>query len=122
MIVSMWMTRNPVTIEPGTPIVEAAALMTARSVRRLPVVTAHPEGPHLQGIIAANDLRRVFPANVNPFWMLREAFQTDLTAAQVMNRDVLTTTSETPIEDAARLIRDRKIGACRSSVAKPLSA
>jgi acetoin utilization protein AcuB len=111
MIVSMWMTRDPVTIEPGTPIVEAAALMTAKSVRRLPVVTAHPEGPHLQGIIAASDLRRVFPANVNPFGMLREAFQTDLTAADVMNREVLTTTAETPIEDAARLIRDRKIGA-----------
>jgi acetoin utilization protein AcuB len=111
MIVSMWMTRDPVTVEPGTSIVEAAALMTAKSVRRLPVVVAHPEGPHLQGIIAASDLRRVFPANVNPFGLLREAFQTDLTAAQIMAREVFTTTAETPIEDAARLMRDRKVGA-----------
>jgi len=107
----MWMTRDPVTVEPGTPIVEAAALMTARSVRRLPVVVAHAEGPRLRGIIAASDLRRVFPASVNPFGPLREAFQTDLTAARVMSSQVLTTTPETPIEEAARLMRDRKVGA-----------
>lgn len=56
MIVSMWMARNLVTILPGTPIIEAAALMAGKRIRRLPVVEQHANIPHPVGIITATDI------------------------------------------------------------------
>jgi CBS domain-containing protein len=58
MIVSMWMSCDLVTISPQTSIVDAAALMTAKHIRRLPVVAAHAQGPRLVGIVSARMDRR----------------------------------------------------------------
>ena len=38
MFVANRMTKNPITVQPGTKIDEAAALMKKNKVRRLPVV------------------------------------------------------------------------------------
>ena len=112
MIVSMWMTRNLVTIEPHTLISEAAALMASRRVRRLPVVEHRADGPHLAGIVSAKDILHAFPPDINPFAVLvPEGRLTPTTAAQIMSRHLLTTTPETPIEEAAGLMAERKIGA-----------
>jgi acetoin utilization protein AcuB len=111
MIVSMWMSAAPVTIGSQASIVEAANLMTAKHVRRLPVVTAHPEGPRLIGIISASDLRRAFPAHINPFGLKPETFRTDTTAADIMNPQPITTLPDAPIEEAARVMSEQKVGA-----------
>ena len=38
MFVANRMTKNPITVEPTTPVNEAAKLMKRRNIRRLPVV------------------------------------------------------------------------------------
>ena len=68
MIVSMWMTKNPVTVSLQTPIAEAAALMSRRRIRRLPVMES-PNGFALAGILSATDILRAFPPDVNPLAM-----------------------------------------------------
>ena len=65
MIVSMWMTWEVVTVEPGTLIIDAAALLAAKCIRRLPVVEGHPAGPCLVGIVSATDLDRAFPGRID---------------------------------------------------------
>ena len=68
MIVSMWMTKNPVTVSMRTSIAEAAALMSRRRIRRLPVMES-PTATALAGILSATDILRAFPPDVNPLSM-----------------------------------------------------
>jgi acetoin utilization protein AcuB len=112
MIVGMWMSRNLLTVQPDTRISEAARLMRDNAIRRLPI--ARPDGDKLLllGLVSATDLYQAFPPHLNPF-----AVSTSGTDApqgvieQIMRREVVTTTADTPIEDAASVMRDAKIGA-----------
>lgn len=111
MIVSMWMTRDVVTVGPGTSITDAAALMAARHIRRLPVIKRNPDGP-LVGIVSATDIFHAFPPHVNPFGIMApDTHQSRVTVADIMRRDPPITTPDAPIEEAARVMRDQKIGA-----------
>jgi acetoin utilization protein AcuB len=111
MIVGMWMTRNLVAIQPDTRLAEAAALMAENCIRRLPVVRKDGEDTYLLGLVSATDVFRALPAHCNPFAPLPIGVGTDVTASQIMTNPVLTTSADTPIEDAATVMRDRKIGA-----------
>jgi acetoin utilization protein AcuB len=107
----MWMTRDLVTIGPDTPLTEAAALMSQNHIRRLPVVEAHSQGARLLGIVSAKDILHAFPSNVNPFAVIApDARMTPVHASQIMTRRLLTTAPETPIEEAARVMKENKIG------------
>lgn len=111
MNVSMCMTRPPVTISPELPLAEAAALMARKKIRRLLVVEPPPGSPHLLGIITANDILHAYPPEVNPFAVIAtpNVRQAALTAGKVMHRQLHTTDPDAPIEEAAAVMRDRKI-------------
>jgi acetoin utilization protein AcuB len=112
MIVGMWMTRDPITIEPQTALAEAAQLMSRHKIRRLPVTREVDGASRLEGILSATDLYRACPPSCNPFAPGGlERLPPELSAAQVMTRTVQTTTVDAPIEEAATAMRDRKIGA-----------
>ena len=112
MIVGMWMARNLVTIQPQERISRASYLMRDNQIRRLPVVREDDGARTVVGLISATDLYRAFPANVNPFTAdPAKLGESDALVAQVMSPDVLATTPETPIEDAANTMLERKIGA-----------
>lgn len=112
MIVSMWMTRNVVTIGPNASVAEAAALMARKRVRRLPVAEKSGQQLRLLGMISASDILHAFPPDVNPFAVeAPDARQAPQTAGEIMNRELEITTPATPIEEAAATMRDRKIGA-----------
>jgi acetoin utilization protein AcuB len=112
MIVSMWMTRNVVTIEPHTPVTEAAELMALKHIRRLPVVEQRAKGQHLAGIVSAKDILHAFPPEVNPFAVLGpDARRSAGTVGHIMSRHLETTTPDTPLEQAAALMAEKKIGA-----------
>jgi acetoin utilization protein AcuB len=112
MIVRMWMRQDVVVIGPGEPATEAAALMARKQIRRLPVVEPRPEGPRLVGIVSASDILHAFPPEVNPFAVIApEADKNTVTVGKIMSRCLVTTTPETPIEEAATAMRERKIGA-----------
>jgi acetoin utilization protein AcuB len=110
MIVSMWMARELVTIGPDTPITEASALMALRHIRRLPVVELHSGEHHPVGIITATDILHAYPPDVNPFAITAtDIREVHITAAQIMSRVLQTVAPETPVEDAARIMRDSKV-------------
>lgn len=50
--VSAWMTRDPQSAAPGTPVEEAAQIMLLNGFRHLPIV----EGRHVQGVVSLRDL------------------------------------------------------------------
>jgi acetoin utilization protein AcuB len=108
MIVSMWMTRNVVTVQPQTSASQAAGLMSTRRIRRLPVV----DGPHIVGIVSARDILHAFPPGVNPFAVLAPAASAaTVTVEHIMARHPQTIEPDAPIEAAAALMAERKIGA-----------
>lgn len=111
MLVGMWMTRDPVTVAPATSIAEAAVTMSRRGIRRL--LVGEPAGNHtaLVGVVSSSDLARAFPPDVNPFALGAWERHPKTPVAEVMTRHPLSTTPDTPIEDAASALRERKIGA-----------
>jgi acetoin utilization protein AcuB len=112
MFVSLWMTKDVITIGPGMPMIDIAKLMADHKIRRLPVVDA--DGG-LLGLVSSQDVLHAFPPDVNPFALVSgktpEATAGKATAQDVMVRNPSTVAPETPIEEAARLMRDQKIGA-----------
>jgi acetoin utilization protein AcuB len=112
MIVRMWMQQDVVVVNPNEPATEAAALMARKRIRRLPVVEQRPEGPRLTGMVSASDILHAFPPDVNPFAVITpETARNPVTVGEIMSRYLVTTTPDTPIEQAAATMRERKIGA-----------
>jgi acetoin utilization protein AcuB len=116
----MWMTREVATVGPAATLAQIATLMGKRKIRRLPVVSTSPEGPRLLGIITHSDVLHAFPADINPFAvnateslaaLERAASAAKVTAGDLMSRDARVTAPDAPIENAARFMRDNKIGA-----------
>ena len=112
MTVSMWMTRSFLSVKPSTPVVEAAGIMSQKHVRHLPVVEAWPDGLHLLGIISTRDVIHAFPSDVNPFAIeVPDARTTPTLVSEIMTLSPRTVTAEAPIETAAALMCEHKIGA-----------
>ncbi|HUA39205.1 MAG TPA: CBS domain-containing protein [Candidatus Sulfopaludibacter sp.] len=112
MIVSMWMTRDVVTVQPKTPVIEAAELMADRRIRRLPVVEMHENGPHILGIVSARDILHAFPPGVNPFAVIApKAGTAPTTVEHIMSSQLQTIAPEAPLEAAAELMAEYKVGA-----------
>jgi CBS domain-containing protein len=108
----MWMTREVVTISPRASVTEAAALMARKRVRRLPVTETHGAQSYLLGMVSASDILHAFPPDVNPFAVeTPDARQAPQSVGEIMQRETETTTPATPIEEAAAVMRDKKIGA-----------
>ena len=120
MFVSMWMTRDVLSVGPAATLAQIATLMAKRKIRRLPVVNASPEGPRLLGIVTHSDVLHAFPADINPFAvnatesleaLERAAGAAKVTAGDLMTREPRSTSPDAPLENAARFMRDNKIGA-----------
>lgn len=103
------MSRSAATIHSDALVRGAVEMMKKRRIRHLPVVDR--EG-HLVGIVTDRDLRQVVfdPAVQERLGNLREALGT-LTVRDVMTWGVVTVQPETDIRQAARLMREQKIGA-----------
>ncbi len=101
------MTPDPITIEPTASIATAARLMARRRVRRLPVVV----GARLVGIVSELDVARAFPSDVNPFSAVVEPKPGDRTVHDAMTTHPVTVEPGTSIDEAAAVLRDRRIGA-----------
>src|SRR5262245_6176514 len=107
----MWMTRDLVTVPPDDDRAGAAVVLPRRQVRRVLVTRPGALGLRLVGIASVRDVARAFPPDVNPLSASALGRPIGRTVADVMSADVETVTPETPIEDAARCLRERKIGA-----------
>jgi acetoin utilization protein AcuB len=108
MLVRECMTANPVTVPPDTSVPDALRLMRDRKVRRLPVLDRHGQ---LVGIVSDKDLLHASPspATTLAVWEIPELLAR-LKVDRVMTRAVVTVSEETPVEEAARIMADRRIG------------
>ena len=108
MLIRDCMTNTPITIPPSTSVPDALRLMRERKVRRLPVLDARGK---LVGIVSDKDLLLASPspATTLSVWELPEILG-KLKVEAVMTRTVITVAEDTPLEEAARLMADKRIG------------
>jgi len=108
MLVRERMSREPVTITSDVSVPDALRLMRERKVRRLPVLDSHGK---LVGIVADQDLLYASPSPVSSLsvWEMHYLLA-KLKVEEVMTRKVITVAEDTPLEEAARIMADNKIG------------
>jgi len=108
MLVKERMSLPVITIHPEMPIMEALNLMKKEKIRRLPVVN---QRGHLVGIVSDKDLLHASPSNATSLSVWEISYLVSkIDVEQVMTQNVITITEDTPLEDAARIMVDNKIG------------
>ena len=108
MLVRERMSRNPYTITADTPVEEALTRMREVHIRRFPVLD---KSGKLVGIVSEKDLLYASPSPASSLSIYEMHYLlSKLMVSQVMTKDVVTVAEDTPVEDAARIMTDRKIG------------
>lgn len=107
MHVRDWMTHDPITVSPETPVMEALRIIKEHGFRRLPVV----ENGQLIGIATRKDLKDAMPSKATTLsvWELNYLLS-KLTVAEVMARPVITATENEYMEDAALRMLEHRVG------------
>lgn len=108
MFVRDYMTKEPVTASPETPVLEAIRLLKEKGFRRLPIL----KDGRLVGLVTEKDLKDAMPSKATTLsvWEMNYLLS-KLTVEEVMVRSVITIQAEAPLEAAALLMEERKIGA-----------
>jgi len=108
MLVGERMTSPALTIGPEMGVQDALALMHRDHVRRFPVVDSRG---NLVGIISEKDLLDATPSDATTLsvWEINYLLS-KLTVEKIMTKKVITITRDTPVEEAARIMADKKIG------------
>jgi acetoin utilization protein AcuB len=107
MLVGQRMSRPVITIAPDLPITEALSLLKRDNIRRAPVV----KRGKLVGIVTIADIMNASPSQATSLSIWEVNYLVSkITVNDVMTKDVVTVPENMPIEDAARLMADTKIG------------
>jgi acetoin utilization protein AcuB len=102
------MSKHPIAITEDTPSDSAMKLMRAEKVRRLPVLNKKGE---LVGIVSEKDLLYVSPSPATSLSIYELHYLiSKITVGEIMTTDVITVSEYTPLEEAARIMADNKIG------------
>jgi acetoin utilization protein AcuB len=108
MLVKDRMTENPVTITEDTSVDKALQLMRENRVRRFPVLNKHGK---LVGIISEKDLLYASPSPATSLSIYEIPYLlSKIKISDLMTKDVITVHEDTPLEEAARLMADSKVG------------
>ncbi len=107
MLVGERMSHPIISVTPDIPITTALNIMRQENVRRTPVI----KDGELIGIISDRDLLNASPSPATSLsiWEMNYLIS-KITVGDVMSKEVLTITTDTPIEHAARIMADNKIG------------
>src|SRR5579863_9584553 len=107
--VSDVMTADPTTLKRNDKLTLADDIMRLGRVRHLPVLD--DDGQLLVGIVSQRDLFRDALAHALGYGRHAQRKMLDtLSVKDVMNTDVATTSPDTSLIDAARILTERKIG------------
>lgn len=108
MLVGERMSHPVLTITPDVPVQDALARMRRDKVRRYPVVD---KAGKLIGIVTSSDLMNATPSEATTLsvWEINYLLS-KITVERVMTKDVLTTCESCPMEEAAMVMADHKIG------------
>ncbi|HMK09568.1 MAG TPA: CBS domain-containing protein [Anaerolineales bacterium] len=108
MLVGERMRRQVITLRPDMPVPDAVRLMHNEHIRRAPVVDSRGR---LLGMVSEMDLLKASPSEATTLSIFEVTYLlSKITVERVMTRDVITVTEPTPIEEAARIMADNKIG------------
>ena len=109
MLVRSRMTANVLTVTPTTTLGEALRITREQGIRHLPVV----DNGKLVGLLSDRDLRLAAPpawASDTDYAQLRATFVEKKISDVMTAHAIISTTEITPIEDAARLMYEHRIG------------
>jgi acetoin utilization protein AcuB len=108
MIVARRMKRNPVFVDEGDSMKKAMDLLKEHEIRHLPVLK---DGERLVGILSERDIRQASPSPATALEIREIYYLLDkVKVKQIMTRRPYTISSSAPIEEAALIIREKKIG------------
>jgi len=108
MLVGTRMTRNPVTVREDTSMYDALKIMRENKVRRLPVLDVDGK---LVGMVSEKDLLYASPSPATSLSVWEISYLTSkITVKELMTTKLVTVCEDCPLEEAARLMVDNKIG------------
>jgi acetoin utilization protein AcuB len=108
MLVCERMSTQPVTVPADVTITKALQIMRQNEVRRLPVLDQ--EG-RLVGIVSEKDLLYASPSPATSLSIYEMHYLlTKLRVTELMTADPITISPDIPLEEAARIMADNKIG------------
>lgn len=107
MFVSNWMTRKVFVVAPDDSISDAVSLMKEKRIKHLPVV----KGDRLKGIISDRDIKAYTPSKATTLDMFELHYLLARTyVKEAMKSKVITTSPDTPVEEAAMVMHDQNVG------------
>jgi acetoin utilization protein AcuB len=102
------MTANPIVVHPKTSYADAFNLMREKKIRRLPVVD---QDGHLVGIVSEKDLLYASPSPATSLSRFEIGYLLgEMPVERIMTRQVISVQEDCPLEEAARILVDHKIG------------
>ena len=108
MLVKDRMSRHPITVTTDVRIDEALKMMRDNKIRRLPVVD---KDGRLVGIVSEMDLLYASPSPATSLSVYEIHYlMARITVQDVMTKEVISIEEDTPLEEAARIMVDNKIG------------
>lgn len=107
MFVGERMSRPVISVTPDAPINEVLAMFKKEHIRRAPVMNKGK----MVGIVSERDLLNASPSTATTLsvWEMNYLIS-KVKIKNVMSKKVITVTRDTPIEEAARIMADKKIG------------
>ncbi len=107
MLVGERMTRPVLFVAPDMPVQDALVQMRKERVSRYPVMKKGV----LVGIVSEDDLINASPSEATSLsvWEINYLLS-KITVERVMTKEVITVTEDTPLEEAARIMADERIG------------
>jgi len=107
MLVGEKMSSPVLFVSPDMPVQDALAQMRKERVSRYPVM----KKGKMVGIVSEDDLLNASPSDVTSLSVFEVNYLlSKITVERVMTKEVITVTEDTPVEEAARLMADRRIG------------
>jgi len=101
------MTKNPITVDSETLVLDAQKIMKENNIRRLPVV----DKGNLVGIVTQHDLLQASPSPATSLSIHELNYLlAKMKVKEVMKKNPFTLTPDTPFEEALRVGQDKKIG------------
>jgi acetoin utilization protein AcuB len=101
------MTKNPITVDSETLVLDAQRMMKENNIRRLPVV----DKGNLVGIVTQHDLLQASPSPATSLSIHELNYLlAKMKVKEVMKKNPFTLTPDTPFEEALRIGQDKKIG------------
>jgi acetoin utilization protein AcuB len=108
MFVKFLMNPDPVCGTPDMAAIEVQELMEEQAIRHLPIVDAEK---NLVGLVTKSSLESALPSDVSQFSRFEISYTLSKVKVQsIMVTDVVTIEEDVPIEHAAWLMADRRIG------------